>query len=168
MAWTTPKSWAVNDLVTATDLNTHLRDNLQYLRDRKFYSGLWSSTTPASTTNNTWSPMTSALTLTITHPNTPGFSLTYLAGFFGSFSVNSTTAEWLIGISENGDSSTKYRQVGKAMVANVFAPVGGTFIISLGPGVNTLSLNWAVTGGAQLSRAYGWRIWAVEIAETAV
>ena len=33
MAWTTPKTWAVEPLV-ATDLNTHVRDNLNHLYDR--------------------------------------------------------------------------------------------------------------------------------------
>jgi hypothetical protein len=31
MAWTTPKTWADQELVTADLLNTHLRDNLNYL-----------------------------------------------------------------------------------------------------------------------------------------
>ena len=29
--WTTPKTWVVDELVTAPLLNTHLRDNLGYL-----------------------------------------------------------------------------------------------------------------------------------------
>ena len=32
MAWTTPKTWAVDELVTASDLNTHIRDNLNALK----------------------------------------------------------------------------------------------------------------------------------------
>lgn len=32
MAWTTPKSWSVGEVVTAANMNTHLRDNLQYLK----------------------------------------------------------------------------------------------------------------------------------------
>lgn len=32
MAWTTPKTWVTGELVTATDLNTHLKDNLNALR----------------------------------------------------------------------------------------------------------------------------------------
>ena len=31
MGWTTPKTWATNELVTAAMLNTHLRDNLNFL-----------------------------------------------------------------------------------------------------------------------------------------
>jgi hypothetical protein len=30
--WTTPKTWAAGELVTAAMLNTHLRDNLEYLK----------------------------------------------------------------------------------------------------------------------------------------
>lgn len=31
MAWTTPKTWAADDLVTAALMNTHLKDNLNHL-----------------------------------------------------------------------------------------------------------------------------------------
>src|SRR3972149_10227706 len=31
MAWTTPKNWEDNELVTAEKLNTHPRDNLKFL-----------------------------------------------------------------------------------------------------------------------------------------
>lgn len=31
MAWTTPRDWLVGELVTAADLNTHVRDNLNFL-----------------------------------------------------------------------------------------------------------------------------------------
>ena len=30
--WTVPKTWAVGELVTASNLNTHLRNNMEYLR----------------------------------------------------------------------------------------------------------------------------------------
>jgi len=32
MAWTTPKTWVANAILTAAQLNTHLRDNLAYLK----------------------------------------------------------------------------------------------------------------------------------------
>jgi hypothetical protein len=31
MAWTTPKTWVAGELVDATDLNQHIRDNMTYL-----------------------------------------------------------------------------------------------------------------------------------------
>lgn len=34
MAWTDPRTWVTGELVTASLLNTHLRDNLNFLKDR--------------------------------------------------------------------------------------------------------------------------------------
>lgn len=34
MAWTTPRTWVTDELVTATIMNTHVRDNLSYLKGR--------------------------------------------------------------------------------------------------------------------------------------
>jgi hypothetical protein len=34
MAWTSPLTWAVGQLVTAAQMNIHVRDNLQFLYDR--------------------------------------------------------------------------------------------------------------------------------------
>lgn len=31
MAWTTPKTWATNEVVTAANMNTHVRDNVTFL-----------------------------------------------------------------------------------------------------------------------------------------
>ena len=31
MPWTTPKTWATNEVVTAANMNTHLRDNMAFL-----------------------------------------------------------------------------------------------------------------------------------------
>jgi len=33
MAWTTPRTWVDEELIDATILNTHIRDNLNYLKD---------------------------------------------------------------------------------------------------------------------------------------
>lgn len=32
MVWTAPKAWGVSELVTAANMNTHVRDNLKYLK----------------------------------------------------------------------------------------------------------------------------------------
>jgi len=44
MAWTTPRTWVAGELVTASMLNTHLRDNLNYL-----YGGDYGNWTPSIT-----------------------------------------------------------------------------------------------------------------------
>lgn len=33
MAWTTPRTWTTGEVVTAAQMNTHVRDNLAYLKD---------------------------------------------------------------------------------------------------------------------------------------
>lgn len=40
MAWTTPKTWAAAEVVTATNMNIHLRDNLATI------GGAWATYTP--------------------------------------------------------------------------------------------------------------------------
>lgn len=45
MAWTTPKTWTDNvDVLSATNLNTHLRDNLNAAATWVAYTPTWSAT----------------------------------------------------------------------------------------------------------------------------
>lgn len=37
MTWTTPKTWSADEIVGAADMNTHIRDNLNELKDPPFY-----------------------------------------------------------------------------------------------------------------------------------
>lgn len=48
MAWTTPKTWAVREKVTAALMNTHLRDNLAWLRGMLDGTGSGTLTTPGN------------------------------------------------------------------------------------------------------------------------
>ena len=57
MAWTTPKTYAANDILTAADMNTYQRDNLSWLgTDRFRASGVRS--TSLSVTDNTITAVT--------------------------------------------------------------------------------------------------------------
>lgn len=38
MAWTTPRTWTTNELVTAALMNTHVRDNLKHYQDTRYVS----------------------------------------------------------------------------------------------------------------------------------
>lgn len=50
MAWTSPKTWSADELVTNTMLNTHLRDNLNYLKAKPYgKASLATQITTAST-----------------------------------------------------------------------------------------------------------------------
>jgi len=48
MAWTAPKDWATSELVTAANMNTHVRDNLNYLKDSKMDKELFTPGVSAS------------------------------------------------------------------------------------------------------------------------
>lgn len=39
MAWTTPRTWVTGELVTASILNTHVRDDLSYLKNAPTFDG---------------------------------------------------------------------------------------------------------------------------------
>jgi hypothetical protein len=45
MAWTTPKTWAVNDVLSASDLNTYVRDNERALSQLSSYTPTWTAAT---------------------------------------------------------------------------------------------------------------------------
>ena len=52
MAWTTPKTWALGELVDESDLNTHVRDNLLFLKSNPVIASA-ASVGSTSTSNNT-------------------------------------------------------------------------------------------------------------------
>ncbi len=55
MSWSTPRTWAVGELVTAANMNTYISDNLSYLYSavaaeiELFGSSMWSSNTSGCT-----------------------------------------------------------------------------------------------------------------------
>lgn len=51
MAWTSPRTWTTGELVTASIMNAHVRDNLSYLIDRTFSLALVVPGNPSATTN---------------------------------------------------------------------------------------------------------------------
>lgn len=44
MAWTSPKTFTANSVLTASELNTHLRDNLKAATEWTAYTPTWSGT----------------------------------------------------------------------------------------------------------------------------
>ncbi len=44
MAWTTPKTWVADDVLTASELNTHVRDNLEAATEWTPYTPTWTAT----------------------------------------------------------------------------------------------------------------------------
>lgn len=52
MAWTTPKTWATGEVLTSTDMNVFVRDNLKYLKPS--FGEAVGSGTDFSTTSTTY------------------------------------------------------------------------------------------------------------------
>jgi hypothetical protein len=51
MAWTAPRTWTTGELVTASIMNAHVKDNLTYLIDRTFCLVMVVPGNPGATTN---------------------------------------------------------------------------------------------------------------------
>lgn len=52
MAWTSPKTFTANSVLTASELNTHLRDNLKAATEWTAYTPTWTATGGTPTIGN--------------------------------------------------------------------------------------------------------------------
>jgi hypothetical protein len=69
MSWTTPRTWTTNELVTAALMNTHIKDNSDYLKARMpitHTANASSATTTASESYGTINTMTTTFTPVVT------------------------------------------------------------------------------------------------------
>jgi hypothetical protein len=81
MPWTTPKTWVVNEKVGASDLNTHLRDNLNALKaPSTLITAFASGALSAVTTATTFTAITGWLSATLTTYG--GDVMLFMAGMF--------------------------------------------------------------------------------------
>jgi hypothetical protein len=84
MAWTNPLTWTVNQIVTAAQLNTHVRDNLLFL-----YNATVTGIIPATGTT-----ATAGTGFTYTHTNGTGvYVFTYSVAYSATPVVSATIAD---------------------------------------------------------------------------
>lgn len=86
MAWTTPRTWQVDELVTATLMNTHVRDNLNALKAPPSQQIVRDNGARYTTTSTTFVPL-DATNLVCTL-NTNGGDV--LVWFWGTFFISTT------------------------------------------------------------------------------
>ena len=96
MAWTTPKTWTTGDLVTATDLNTHVRDNMNVLFAPTNYQEAVGSGTDFTTTSMSFVDIT-GMSANIT---TTGGNLLVVG--IGRLYTNDSTREATLAINVDG------------------------------------------------------------------
>lgn len=173
MTWTTPKTWGTGDLVTAADLNTHLRDNLAYLKTAITFDSVEADNNYSSSDHTAFVDVdSSALSLTVT---TRGKLA--LVGF-ETAAHQSTTAQAIsfditvdgarVGTSGRG---LVYQHISSSRDYNTPTPVRGQhWLTNLAAGTHTLRLVWqqietsAVTGYIDNTASGGLptRLWLLE------
>lgn len=142
MGWTNPKTWAVEPLV-ATDLNTHVRDNLNHLHDRMENCASHQITTDYTTTSTTFVDIdTTNLNLTLT---TTGGKV--LCGFFGAFE-NPTSGSRAVYLDVEVDG-TRFGDTADGVIGSRFGGSGDPgaigFVIlidGLSDGAHDFKLQW--------------------------
>jgi hypothetical protein len=166
MAWTTPATWTPGQVITATDLNTHLRDNLNFLFSRPNSVIKRDNNANYTTTSTSFVDVDGTnlkITLTITG------SVVLLV--FTVMASSNAVFDILI-------DSTRYASGGNdGLLATQDAsssrgPVSAALLITgLSAGAHTFKLQWkAVTGTATLYAGSGVgntdfipTLWAVEV-----
>jgi hypothetical protein len=166
MAWTTPATWTPGQVVTATDLNTHLRDNLNFLLSRpnnviKRDNNANYTTTATSFIDADGTNL--KITLSIT-------GSAVLLGFTLMASNNSRFDLLIDGT--RYDSGALEGLLGAPDASLTLAPVSASVLVAgLSAGAHTFKLQWRATAGtATLYAGSGTpgsdfipTLWAVEI-----
>lgn len=165
--WTPPRTWAVGELVTAGLLNTHVRDNLEFLKGQidlplNFATAVSASAySSASTTFADVDPVALKLTL-----STSGGAI--LLGLSCHARHNAALGEirldWNIDGLRLGEPTygTCFMQ---APVANAYAPISHVLVHALAAGAHTIKLQFASSGGTGTlgGIAGGIALWALEL-----
>ncbi len=146
MVWTAPKTWAAETL-TSSDLNTHLRDNLNALKDPPADYFTSNEATDPSTTSTSFVDVDASegkFQLTITVVGTR-----VLVGFWGTVSTGTNGADTIfdVAIDGSGQSTDGYQRV-DCTASGI--PYACGFVVALEgitPGSRIFTLQWKVSAG---------------------
>lgn len=145
MTWTTPRTWADEELVTANLMNTHIRDNLNALKSPPSDNYEANEASDYTTTSTSFVDLDATkFSLTIT---TTGGDV--LVGFNGNFKCTASTVAFLDidvdGSRVGGDDGIKVFDV-NASIAGAF-PSFARLITGLSAGTHTFKLQWRTGSG---------------------
>lgn len=139
MAWTTPRSWSVNELLTASLLNTHLRDNLLALKAPPTASYVFAG--PYTTTSTSEVDVdTTNLTLTIV---TTGGDV--LVGWLGTVHMSVSGNTCTLNVTMDGANLLSIGNVGQFNQANLIAGGFTALKTPVAAGAHTFKLRWKVS-----------------------
>jgi hypothetical protein len=144
MTWTTPKTWVTGEPLTASDLNTHLKDNLNALKEPPTDHYECDEASDYSTTSTSFVDVDATnLALTIT---TSGGDI--LVGFSGDIANDTAGRSVMLNISLDGTLVTNDDGfiVTYQTTANRSIPVSFVYLITgVSAGAHTLKLSWKVS-----------------------
>jgi hypothetical protein len=151
--WTTPATWTTGQLVSASDLNTQVRDNLEYLKERTDAPGFAQYTVNETANYTTTSGVfvdvdSTKLALTIVTRGNP-----VMIGFYGT--ISSGAADTTINLDVLLDGTRI--GTGNGMIqlrrnSSTFSgldPVAFVHVVpTLAPGSHTFKLQWKQSGSS--------------------
>lgn len=145
--WTTPKTWAVDELVTASALNTHLRDNLNALKTPPSAHYESDEASDYTTTAGTWADV-DATNLALTITTHGGDVLVHFHGTLQGSGQHVFLDVAVDGTREGGDDGIlRVRQ-------DDYEAVSFTRLISgLSAGEHTFKLQWKSSSGTLFAGA---------------
>lgn len=144
MAWTTPRTWVTNELVTATLMNAHVRDNLAYLlTPNSFQARVGSGTYTTSSTSVV--SVDAAFNETITTYG--GHVLLLAQGCMSITTPGTYTATLYFDI----DGTDREMWICRSNVATTVDGFFSVFYLeeNLAAGSHTFKLQWKVSNGAE-------------------
>lgn len=162
--WTPPRTWTTGEIVTAALLNTHLRDNLEYLKlreDTALNQFSVYSNGSFSTTSTTFVDVHATLfTANITTSGAP-----LLIGITGSWKSTVSTADCCLDFLVNGarlGDPTYGMMIMQAPAANAFMPFAFVQVRPLGAAAYTIKPQWRTSAGT-LTAAFMTNFFVIEL-----
>lgn len=156
MAWTAPKTWSSEPL-TSADMNTHIRDNLNHLKDRHDINALYDLDEGANyTTSSTSFVDVDATNLALTITTHGGAVLVGFAGAVANATTNDTRVYFDIevdGVRHGGDDGILCHQAGQDDDQH---PQNCSFVIlidGLSAASHEFILQWKVSASAYTMHA---------------
>lgn len=127
MAWTTPRTWAVNEVLTAANMNTYISDDISYLGISRPHCQVRDASLSHTSSGNWVNPSWDALTTNVGSMavSSSGYVTMPSAGFYticvnGDIAANNTGARGLMLSSAASGGGTVYAQ-------QVHTNAGGSF-----------------------------------------
>lgn len=166
MAWTTPKTWADNELVTAALMNEQVRDNMAYLKiasDTAFNHFTCSSNTAYTTTTSGSFSDIDATNLAGSLTTTGG---PVLIGVSGNWKVSGTGIDMCVDVMIDGSRighATYGSLLMQSSASNLYSPVSWSQIRALAAGSHTFKLQWRTSSGTLSIGPYGTHFYVVEL-----